>query len=519
MAASSEAPTKGGGGDPGPSEPEQPRPDEPGLPFRLRYLILLVRTCGLHDAFAFSVNPRTMQQYVRMSSCCHAGPRISPLVSCAAVLCAVRGRCRMHRASARYTASMLCAVLVGARHEQVKFVPVRCHTCACGLQATSVHGPNSLPAALPPPRLLLKHVHPRLYTSAHMHAASHPQLAEYGGIYGTAAVLLSVVTHVDAFGALHWDTGNVLLGLGLYAPVLLFDAVVGLPDWTSRPEDSARLLRLFFDPTTAVVVSGAAADGGAAPPSGGSTAANTGTVRVTLAAAAGGGSGSSAVPVPAEDDAAAAPPSGLWVASQRVRMAMELLQEQYIRNNPGSRLAPLQELMVLVVACLADEMLYRAVGLTLFSLWLRDRFYEAGADDIIGLPPLLGGAALELPTPDAAKWAALAVGASVGAAVYGLNAWREASMASSAAEASAAAAKKSFATSRLDPGSPGARSLERQVRNARACRYFECACVRAQARAHTHGLGLLRLRLPLLQGLSLPRGPCSRLCEAPPHTY
>lgn len=34
----------------------------------------------------------------------------------------------------------------------------------------------------------------------------------------------------------------------------------------------------------------------------------------------------------------------------------------------------------------ADEMLYRAVLLTLVSYWIRDRIYEGGAEDLLSLP-------------------------------------------------------------------------------------------------------------------------------------
>ncbi len=75
-------------------------------------------------------------------------------------------------------------------------------------------------------------------------------LAEYGGVYGTAAVVLGALTHIDVFGGLRWDLGAVGLGLALMAPAMAFDAAVGLPDWAAlrRREDSAQLVRLFIDP-------------------------------------------------------------------------------------------------------------------------------------------------------------------------------------------------------------------------------------------------------------------------------
>lgn len=58
-------------------------------------------------------------------------------------------------------------------------------------------------------------------------------LVQYGGIYGTAAVVLGAITGVPAFGpgGVRWEAGDVGLGLALMAPALALDALVGLPDW------------------------------------------------------------------------------------------------------------------------------------------------------------------------------------------------------------------------------------------------------------------------------------------------
>lgn len=55
----------------------------------------------------------------------------------------------------------------------------------------------------------------------------------------------------------------------------------------------------------------------------------------------------------------------------QLRVSMGLLQQVYTRANPGIGLSPAAELLVVLVATLADEMLYRAVALTLLGLWLR----------------------------------------------------------------------------------------------------------------------------------------------------
>ncbi len=116
-----------------------------------------------------------------------------------------------------------------------------------------------------------------------------------------------------------------------------------------------------------------------------------------------------------------------------------------MRNNPGARLTPLQELLVILVGCTADEMLYRAVLLTFFGRWLRDRAYEAGADDVLVLPDLghvfgpvpavdtlaaagaaagAGGGAWEVELGVAAQWASLAGGCLLGVALFAARAWQ-----------------------------------------------------------------------------------------------
>ncbi|GIL67443.1 hypothetical protein Vafri_20829 [Volvox africanus] len=305
-------------------------------------------------------------------------------------------------------------------------------------------------------------------------------LAQHGGIYGTPAVLIAALTHIDVFGGLHWDVADVSLGLSLMIPVLVFDAVVGLPDWTTRQEDAAAVVRLFVEPE--LLQSGSAtarptssetkqqpdvapqprhggADDVAAATSGG------GLTRSGAPVVAAGDSldceGSSPAPAPAPapaDDAASASLSvhiraetyvvdgssriatssssssdgadrggggreaRWWAATQRLRMTFELMQVA-LRNNPGSGLTVLQEAVVILVAMTADEMLYRAVLLTLFGRWLRDRAYEAGAEEVLVLP---GG--LQLDTAAAANWAALGAGLALGVVVFGFKAWREANV-------------------------------------------------------------------------------------------
>lgn len=81
---------------------------------------------------------------------------------------------------------------------------------------------------------------------------------------------------------------------------------------------------------------------------------------------------------------------------------------------------------------LSDQMLYRAVILTLVARWLKDRMYEAGADDIIGLDvfqPLIGDAARGgLTTDEASQWLAVALAAGLGISVFVARAVQSGSM-------------------------------------------------------------------------------------------
>ncbi|KAG2482331.1 hypothetical protein HYH03_018740 [Edaphochlamys debaryana] len=251
-------------------------------------------------------------------------------------------------------------------------------------------------------------------------------LVQYGGLYGTAAVIIAAIAHVDPFGGLHLDAHDIGLGLALMAPALVWDAVVGLPDWATRQEEAAAVVRLFVDP--ALLRDPSDAD---------SPAAGAGAQGAPEAAAAGSGPGR---PAPAPSPA---PPSAVWMAGQRLRMALELMQETSVRNNPGIRLTPLQEGVVILVAVLADEMLYRATLLPLLGRWIRDRAYEAGADETLALgppPPWAWawggphGPGAGLPvwvvdTPVAAQWAALGLGVALGVAVFAGKAWQEATVA------------------------------------------------------------------------------------------
>ncbi|KAF8062008.1 hypothetical protein HT031_004268 [Scenedesmus sp. PABB004] len=240
-------------------------------------------------------------------------------------------------------------------------------------------------------------------------------LTQYGGVYGTAAVALGWATHVDAFGGAHWDASDVASGLRTFLPLLLLDAALMLPDYSVGPEDSQEVAATFFGDPDALRNWGAAPQSAEEAPGGEAAPGSAGV--------AAGGTG------PAVDGAAPPAPGGGGGGSLllRGRMALELMQQVYTRANPGIGLSPLAEFGVVVIAVLADEMLYRAVGLTLLGLWLRDRLYEAGWDETVALGDW--GSALagvpELPTPEFARWAAVALVAALGVAGFAAGALRE----------------------------------------------------------------------------------------------
>ncbi|GBF89787.1 hypothetical protein Rsub_02957 [Raphidocelis subcapitata] len=212
-------------------------------------------------------------------------------------------------------------------------------------------------------------------------------LVEYGGVYGTAASLLGYFLHIDPFGNFHAAADDALLGLRLYAPLLLFDALVMVPDYAPKEEQADAVNRIFFGPAAALRSALEKGGGGADAP------------------AAGGGA--AAAPVPE--------PSPLL----RAQLSLELLQSFQTRANPTMGLSVWSEGAVAAVAALADEMLYRAVALTFLAGWLKDRFFEAGFDDDVAL------AGRTLPTSEFAQYSAMAVVAALGVAGFAAKAYQE----------------------------------------------------------------------------------------------
>ncbi|KAG1677476.1 hypothetical protein FOA52_001932 [Chlamydomonas sp. UWO 241] len=298
-------------------------------------------------------------------------------------------------------------------------------------------------------------------------------LVEYGGVFGTAAVAIGLLTNVDPFGGFHWDQSDIITGLLVFAPVLALDLVLTLPDFSSSPEEAKQTMRLFVKPelldrlqieqrkldtekalaeaAAAVAASAAAAAAVAAETSGsGAPAAaspgaplpgtSSGRGKIERGVSRGGGSVGDGLYVSITELAAAAPLTGAATSTRKLKLALEMLQEFYLRNNPTAIMAPATELFVILVSCLADEMLYRAVLLTLAGAWVRDRMVEGGADDVLALP-VVG----QVDTLSAGAWTALSIGIAGGVAAFTLRALREAAIVAKAQEmgkrAAAAAAE------------------------------------------------------------------------------
>lgn len=199
-------------------------------------------------------------------------------------------------------------------------------------------------------------------------------LTNYGGIYGTAAVVIAWFTNTDPFGSLHWDLNNVLFGLKVFVPLLVLDAVLMLPDYSLNPEDSQAVSGLIFGSSEAInTLAGVPSVSKLTNPISDPPAAET-----TDTSSSSSSSGTPATD-PGATDATSSSSGGSSSDSSssslnlqlRLQMGLELLQQVYTKANPGITLSPVNEFVVVCVAALADEMLYRAVGLTLLGLWLR----------------------------------------------------------------------------------------------------------------------------------------------------
>ena len=115
-------------------------------------------------------------------------------------------------------------------------------------------------------------------------------------------------------------------------------------------------------------------------------------------------------------------PASSWGKSERMRGlsfkalkdALHLAQGHYTANNPTGHLNFAAEMVIASVNCMAIELLYRGVAITLISDWLCDRFYEAGSEDFLMLP---FNEAFVIDTPDLARWSTVFLMVTVSAAL------------------------------------------------------------------------------------------------------
>ena len=175
---------------------------------------------------------------------------------------------------------------------------------------------------------------------------------------------------IDPFGSFHWDAADALLGVKLFVPLLLLDALIMLPDYSARDDQADQVSRLLFGPAGLALNAGdgpsGSKDGGASSSSGsqgssGSSGASGSGSKVGPS----GGAGPRVEPPPLSLAGPEPPPL------LRAQLALELLQSFNTRANPGIGLPPWQEGLVVAVGTLADEMLYRAVALTFLAGWLK----------------------------------------------------------------------------------------------------------------------------------------------------
>jgi hypothetical protein len=185
-------------------------------------------------------------------------------------------------------------------------------------------------------------------------------LVEYGGVYGSAACLLGFFLHLDPFGGFHWDAADAALGVQLYAPLLAFDALVMLPDYSAREDQADQISRLFFGPGVVAAAASVAAGEGADKEGEGSGKGDGKDGKE------GGAQAAAKAPAPPPPAPANEEPPLLL----RLQVALELLQSFQTRANPGIGLTLPQEALVGAVGSLADEMLYRAVALTFLGGWI-----------------------------------------------------------------------------------------------------------------------------------------------------
>jgi hypothetical protein len=228
-------------------------------------------------------------------------------------------------------------------------------------------------------------------------------LVENGGVTGTAAVAIAILTGVDPFGSFSLNLQDIQMGMLYALPLILLDSIYQLPDYSSPPSEMKTTMRLLLPPKVLQRLQEEqkklSAKKSDAPDPESMYEPAGGNMRISV-----------------EAIAQAPQLSRVDALLRMLKISLDLLQQFYSRNNPAIGSSVISEGLVIILACLADESLYRAVLLTLLSFWIRDRVYEAGLD--LDLDPSLDVLSM-------AQWGALGIGVSAGVVAFTLRALRE----------------------------------------------------------------------------------------------
>ena len=225
------------------------------------------------------------------------------------------------------------------------------------------------------------------------------------GLVGTLAFGAAWATHMSLPSMFHM--GNQLpndldMAAVIVSPLLALNALIMIPDWNSwkLPKLDAK----DTDTMAPLLPRRDLSTGSLAASSQGRNDSPSSEPALSTSA-----STSSSAPTALPDKMV---PAAQWGKSsidgmammKRVKDAMHLAQGHYTANNPTGSLTFANEVAIAAVHSLAAELLYRGVAVSLLGEWLCDRYYEAGADDVINLPAWLHDG--NVTTPEAAKWSA-----------------------------------------------------------------------------------------------------------------
>lgn len=273
------------------------------------------------------------------------------------------------------------------------------------------------------------------------------------GIPGSIAVLAGYYLHIDPYGHLHWSTPDALTGLACAVPVALTDACLLLPDisdkksaltFVSKKNDSSadasrhNESRPQASSSTSTATESQQGDQKAASAeqivalstallqlgSEQQTATKAEVSKPADQADKKEQSSNDTRPSLArhtdEKQAGSSSQAGLLDMLGKpkplsLQGAISSWQRETVTANPWLQSMPVTEGVSIVLRQLPWMMLSRGILQSGLAGWLTDRFYQAGADDVM---TLVGSQ--PIPTSEAAQWTALAVmvGLYTGAALY-----------------------------------------------------------------------------------------------------